>query len=241
GNSGLESQRDSIVQPRVASPRATLGMRPNHDQPQRGCILPLFFSINFNFRKAFGLAAFGAFLFMAFCVHAQSTNALPPLAPAAPEIPPTFWERQTTTFERHGFAMMAGFAVVLVAIVWGLWLALRTKPQLELPAETVARRALEKLRGKPEDGPLLSEVSQSLRHYVASVLQLPAGELATAELVAALAHQTRFDRDLAGEISSFLQECDRRKFSPTANPEPLGAVSRALELAEKIQRDRRAS
>ena len=41
GNSHPESQRDSLIQPRVASLRATLGKFPNDDLPQRGCIFPL--------------------------------------------------------------------------------------------------------------------------------------------------------------------------------------------------------
>jgi hypothetical protein len=50
GNSDPESQRDSVIQPRVASLRATLGKVPNDHQPQRGCVSPLIFG-QFEFPK----------------------------------------------------------------------------------------------------------------------------------------------------------------------------------------------
>ena len=49
-------QRDSIIQPRVASMRATLGKFPNDDQPQRGCIFQLIFA-QFEFPKGIGAKA----------------------------------------------------------------------------------------------------------------------------------------------------------------------------------------
>jgi hypothetical protein len=110
-----------------------------------------------------------------------------------------------------------------------------------LPPEILAREALTKLLRQPEDGKILSEVSQILRRYVITAFELPAAELTTTEFCAALAASEKVGAELAQTISSFLRECDGRKFSPASEPAPLNAAERALELialAEEV-RDRR--
>ncbi len=84
---------------------------------------------------------------------AQSTNDIPPLRPPHAEIPPTFWEQHTTSVGLVSFAL---FALIGVAIWW----ATRPKPPVIIPPEVQARGDLESLRKLPEDGRVLSKVSQ---------------------------------------------------------------------------------
>jgi hypothetical protein len=157
-----------------------------------------------------------------------ANNALPPLAPPDGEIPPTFWQQHGTVILIGGFIFLALAAVVL-------WLILKPgTPPVLLPA-VVARAALARLQRQPEDGKVLSEVSQILRRYVSAAFEFPAGELTTAEFSAALAGSERVGAELARTISSFLRECDERKFSPVNPEQPLNSVSRALDFVTQIQ------
>ena len=75
----------------------------------------------------------------------------------------------------------------------------------------------------------MSEASQILRRYVITAFELPAAELTTTEFCAALAASERIGGELAAAVSSFLRECDERKFSPPPAA-TLNAATRALEL-----------
>jgi hypothetical protein len=164
----------------------------------------------------------------------SSTNTLPALSPAYPELPPTFWEQHESAIIVGGFAFLA--VAFLFLRVW-----LRPESKIILPPEILARDALTQLLRQPEDGKLLSEVSQILRRYVAAAFELPSGEMTTVEFSAAIAGNEKIGAELAQTISSFLRECDERKFSPVNSSAPLNAATRALELislAEKA-RDRR--
>jgi hypothetical protein len=136
-----------------------------------------------------------------------STNALPALAPPVGEIPPTFWEQHGTMILLAGIALIAAAALIL-------WKLLQPKPPVILRPEILAREALTKLLRQPEDGKLLSDVSQILRRYIIAAFELPAAELTTTEFCAALAASENIGRELAGLISDFLRECDKRKFAP---------------------------
>jgi hypothetical protein len=152
-----------------------------------------------------------------------STNALPALAPPYGEIPPTFWERHGTVI------LVAGTAVIALAVLI-LWKIFRPKPPVILPPEVLAREALTKLLRQPEDGKLLSNVSQILRRYVIAAFELPAAELTTTEFCAALAASEKIGTEPAQAISDFLRACDERKFSTSPAAAPLNAATRALEL-----------
>jgi hypothetical protein len=159
---------------------------------------------------------------------AASTNALPALAPAYGEMSPTFWEQDGSA------VIIASSALAILAILF-VWKFLRPKPVPILPPEIVAREALVKLQRQPEDGKLLSDVSQILRRYVVAVLQFPSGELTTAEFCAAIIINQRLGAELARTVSGFLRECDVRKFSPANSVQPLDAATRALELIQQIE------
>lgn len=166
--------------------------------------------------------------FMPFAVIAADTNGLPELAPAYPEMPPTFWEQ-------HGAEIFTGGFTFLAMVAIALWLMFRPRPQEALPPEVVAREALARLRNRAEDGKILSEVSQILRRYVSVAFQFPPAELTTAEFAVALAGNAKIGPELAQAISSFLRECDERKFAPTTTSTPLNAIGRALVLVTEIQ------
>lgn len=168
-------------------------------------------------------------LFLPLADIAADTNALPALAPPYGEIPPTF-------LEQHGTAVLMGSITLTALAVLILWKMFQPKPELVLPPEILARKALTQLLRQPEDGKLLSEVSQILRRYVTAAFELPAAELTTTEFCAVLAGSESISAEPAQIISNFLRECDERKFSPASSTAPFNAAPRALEiisLAEK--------
>jgi hypothetical protein len=173
------------------------------------------------------------FLLASAVAKAADTNALPALAPAYGEMPPTFWEQHGTLF------IIGGFAFVILAMLV-LWKLFQPKPAVILPPEFLAREALAKLIGRPEDGKLLSDVSQILRRYVIAAFNFPAAEMTTAEFCTALADNEKIGAELAGSISSFLRECDERKFSTSPATAPLNAAARTLEIISRLEA-RRAS
>jgi hypothetical protein len=131
--------------------------------------------------------------------------------------------------------------VLLLALVGAaVWFLTRPKPTVIVPPEVQARQALEPLRQQPEDGALLSRVSQILRHYVAAAFSLPPGELTTAEFCRAIAGHAQIGPDLAAALSDFLHLCDQAKFSPPAPVTPLNAVAQALKLVDQAQARRLA-
>ncbi len=159
---------------------------------------------------------------------AAAPDAIPPLRPPHAEIPPTFWEQ-------HGLWVVI-FGVLLLAVVCAaVWFLTRPKPAVIVPPEDQARHALEPLRQQPEDGALLSRVSQILRHYVAEAFSLPPGELTTAEFCSAIAAHSQIGPELSAPLSDFLHQCDQRKFSPSAPAPQFGAVAQALKLVDQAQ------
>jgi hypothetical protein len=153
---------------------------------------------------------------------------IPLLRPPRPEIPPTFWEQNRMWIVAPGIVL----AIVACGLVW--W-ARRPRPPMIMPPEAQARLALEDLRAKPEDGVVLSRVSQILRHYLATAFWLPQEELTTAEFCNVIASNPRVGSELASAAGVFLQQCDVRKFAPGEPKEALAAVPRALQLLEQAE------
>jgi hypothetical protein len=152
----------------------------------------------------------------------QSTNDIPPLRPALPEIPPTLWEQ-------HGglIVVLGVLAVALVAAA--IWWLLQPKPPVPVPIEIQTRQQLEHLKNQPADGKTLSLVSQVLKRYVAAAFELPPGEMTTTEFNGTARASDKVGSQLATKISAFLQQCDEQKFSPTVEIQT-SACARALEL-----------
>ena len=109
-----------------------------------------------------------------------------------------------------------------------------------VPPEVQARQALEPLRQQPEDGTLLSRVSQILRHYVSAALDLPPGELTTAEFCGTIATHSPIGPELSAALTAFLCECDQRKFSQSTPTAPFSATAQALKLIDQAQTRRLA-
>ena len=146
---------------------------------------------------------------------------------------PTFWEHYGL------WVVIAG--VLLLALVCGVaWLLTRPKPPVVVPPEVQASQALELLRQQPEDGALLSRVSQILRHYVTDAFDLPPGELTTAEFCAMIANHSPIGPELSAALTAFLRECDQRKFSQSAPAAPFSATAQALKLIDQAQTRRLA-
>jgi hypothetical protein len=160
--------------------------------------------------------------------NAPANDEIPPLRPPHAEIPATFWDQYSA------WVILAGVLVVgLIGVA--AWFLSQPKPPVVVPPEVLARKALEPLRQQPEDGALLSRVSQTLRHYVAAVFGLPPEELTTAEFCRAIAAHEQVGPDLVAALSEFLRQCDQRKFTPPAPAPPLSAVAQALKLIEQTQ------
>jgi hypothetical protein len=164
--------------------------------------------------------------------NATPRDEIPPLRPPQGEIPPSFWEQ-------HGAAVVVGCLVALALVGAAIWFLTRPKPRVVVPPEIQARRALEALAKRPEDGAVLSAVSQVVRRYVATAFALPLEELTTTEFCRAIADHEGLGPELAAAVGEFLRRADERKFAPSPPLPPLGAVSHALELIE-LAENRRA-
>jgi hypothetical protein len=160
-------------------------------------------------------------------VSATDTNidSIPPLRPPRAELPSSFWEEHGTSVVLCGIALL-GF------ISMAVWWVSRGRPQAVAPPEVQAREALELLRSRPEDGALLSRVSQILRRYVVQGFELPPNEVTTTEFCKLMAGAQKVGSQFASSVSEFLRHCDQRKFAPAPVPQPFGGVAQALKLID---------
>jgi hypothetical protein len=160
--------------------------------------------------------------------NSESTNASLKLLPPYGELPPTFWEQNAPAIS------FAGLGVVALAI-FVLWLIFRTKPKIIIPPEAQAREALQKFREQPEDGAVLSRISQVLRNYFSAAFHLSPGELTTTEFCREISGSERVGAELSNAAADFLRESDARKFSTTAGATKFDAANRALKLVEQAE------
>lgn len=183
---------------------------------------------NFEFR----ILAFALFYLPYAALAATNISSgdddLAKLRPPRAEIPPTFWER-------YYIWIIAASLVFLALIGIIVWTVTRPKPPIIVPPEIRAKQALDLLLNKPEDGLVLSRVSQILRHYIADAFALPPGELTTTEFCRLIAGHEGVGPELAGAVSDFLRRCDERKFTPSPPSAPMTAPATALKLVETAQ------
>jgi hypothetical protein len=182
---------------------------------------------------ALALSLLAAQRIFAAATNTPPSDDIPPLRPAHAEIPPTFWEQ-------HGLEVMLFGALLLGLICAAVWFLFRRRPPAVIPPEVEAMQALEPLRQQPEDGVVLSRVSQILRRYVAAAFHLPPGELTTTDFSRAIAGQGEVGPELSAALTEFLRQCDQRKFSPPVPAPPLSAAAQALKLIEQAQARRAA-
>jgi len=174
-------------------------------------------------------------IFSALSVHAQTnfsdTNALPKLVPPYDEMPQSYWEQHPVP------VAVAGLGIALL-VAFVLWLVLRRRPPAIISPELQARRALEELRRQPEDGVVLSRISQIVRQYFMAVFPLAPGEMTTAEFNRELVRCRDIDPGMVIATVNFLRNCDAHKFSLTGGPEKMDAANRALNLVEQAEQRR---
>ncbi len=170
------------------------------------------------------------FLLLPTVTSAQSTNDVPPLRPALPEIPPTLWEQ-------YGVLIVVLIVIAVALLAAAIWWLLQPKPPVPVTIEIQTCNELELLKLPTEDGKTVSQVSQVLKRYVAVAFELPSGEMTTAEFSRAVAGSEKVGSELAASVSEFLRQCDERKFSPTVGVQA-SACSRALELVDVGERRR---
>jgi hypothetical protein len=185
----------------------------------------LFRISNFGFRVlTSALASLSCPAFAATNISAGDDD-LAKLRPPRGEILPTFWES-------YNIWIIIGALVFLALIGIIVWIVTRPKPPIIVPPEVRAKQALGLLLTKPEDGLVLSQVSQILRHYIAEAFGLPPGELTTIEFCRLMARHGGIDIELGSAISEFLRRCDERKFTPSPPAAPMAAAASALKLIE---------
>jgi hypothetical protein len=167
-----------------------------------------------------------------FAVSQTNTNSaleeIPPLRPPRAEIPPGFWEQ-------HSGQVLAVILVLLIGIGVALWLLFRGRPQTAMPPAVQARQVLNPLLGQPENGIVLSRVSQTLRGYMTGVFGLAPGELTTTEFCEVISESSVVGPGLSSEIAQFLRSCDQRKFAPDQDDSSLNAVATALKFVEQSE------
>jgi hypothetical protein len=103
-----------------------------------------------------------------------------------------------------------------------------------------AHKVLAPLANQPENGIVLSRISQVVRRYFCAAFGLPPGELTTAEFSRELEGRGQVGAALSTAVNAFLQECDRRKFAPSPPPAPLGAAGLAARLIDQAEARRAA-
>jgi hypothetical protein len=175
------------------------------------------------------------FLFPALPLHAQTnaptTNTFSTLVPPYDELPPTFWEQ-------NGSLIVVAMIVAVMLAALAVWLVFRPKLKIVVPPEVQARQALAVLRQQPEDGVVLSRVSQVLRHYFIAAFQLAPGEFTTAEFSGAISSHQQISAELSTATADFLCDCDARKFSTAGTSAPLNAAAQALDLIARAEQRR---
>ena len=124
---------------------------------------------------------------------------------------------------------MRTFLLIFVVGIIVLFL-IRPKSSVGVPIELRARRELESLRQRAEDGIVLSKASGAVRRYFATAFELSAAEMTTTEFCRAAEGSEKIGPQLTASVIEFLRRCDELKFAPPSAPTKIGAAERGLEL-----------
>jgi hypothetical protein len=150
---------------------------------------------------------------------------IPALKPPKPLLAPTEWEQHRTSIV---LCSLAGAGLLAGA----LWYGLRKRPVVPEPPGHRAFRELDALAHVPQQGPVLSRISRTVREYVTAAFELPREETTTTEFVALVRRQSALGATLVSQLPEFLRACDERKFSPQPPPGDFDAVNLARELIQ---------
>jgi hypothetical protein len=161
----------------------------------------------------------------------QRLSEIPPLRPPKAEVPPGFWEL-------YAWHVAAGSMVLAGVLALAAWLLTRPRPAVSTPPAVQAREALQPLLARPEDGIVLSRVSQVVRSYFSALCGLPRAELTTGEFSRAIADDQQLEPRLRSDAVTLLRACDERKFAPQPPAAPLDAVGQALKLIDQTEASR---
>jgi hypothetical protein len=165
----------------------------------------------------------------------------PKLRPPRGEMAPSFWEQHPSEIWQQHKAVIILLALLLLGLVAALlWHFLRARPSIVVPPGVRARKELEKLKSEPENGVLLSHVSQVLRRSIAEMFSLPPQEMTTSEFCQVMGHQPKIELELGSQIGAFLRNCDELKFAARPAQPPFGAVTQALGIIERADAASRA-
>jgi hypothetical protein len=164
-----------------------------------------------------------SFLFAFRAQGQEDTNEIPQIRPLHAELMPTYWEQ-------HGGLIIALSVVVVLAVSLLIWLATRPRPAVVIPPEILAREALRTLPANLKEGAKLSRVSQILREYLREAFKMPKGELTTTEFCLVLSDHPGVGPKLAGDLTEFLRDSDRRKFSLEAGTPRSAGWQPALDV-----------
>ncbi len=159
------------------------------------------------------------------CLFGATNDAELKLLPPHELLPPTYWEQ-------HGTLIVLGIIAAVLLLGAGIGFLCRPKPPVPVPKIDIARHALSALRGRSEDGIVLSAASGIVRRYVTDVFQLAPGELNTTEFCRLIERHAAIGPELAVSLSEYLRASDRQKFAPPGQPSVVGCVARAGELIE---------
>jgi hypothetical protein len=187
----------------------------------------------FHFARRILAALFATVIFFSARIFAQTnseaTNGPLKLLPPYDELPPTF-------LEQHAESVLVGGIGLIVLAAIAIWFLFRAKSKIIIPPGVQARQALEKLRQQPEDGAMLSGVSQVVRQYFIAAFHLPQGEFTTAEFSRLVTNHQSIGAELATATTDFLRACDARKFSAASGNATFNAVDEALNLIERAEK-----
>jgi len=208
--------------------------RMDRGQATRSRLAPWDSAFKVQLHTTFRYLSYACFPFAWVLLDAATSSGsdeIPPLRPPRGEIPPDFWEA-------HRISIVISGIILLIIISTAVWFFLRTRPKASIPPEVQARQALEALLAQPENGALLSRVSQIVRRYVIGAFGLPPGELTTTEFCEVISKNPPIDEPLSAAISNFLRDCDRRKFALSPDDEPINAVPTALKFVDEAEKRR---
>lgn len=191
----------------------------------------------------FPLAILFQFVALPLCGHtnAITTNATSVLVPPYGELPPTIPEQLQAVTAQHPISVaLAGLGTIALAVL-GVWLVFRPRSATSVPPAVQAQQKLDTLRRQPEDGAVLSRISQVVQNYFIAAFQLPPGELTTTEFSDSLSGHEAIGKDLSMAVIRLLRDCDDRKFSTARALAPLDAANQGLKLVAQAEQRRNQS